>query len=338
MKTIILLATVAHLCIASEQYPKKAVKSVEKTRKSSNRQLLTEYESHKRVLGDKEISKELRDWIEDIALSMGDKRAKVKTLPIHTISPQSVLNPHALSQGIISINYGLQTKTGIWLNTDMVKGDEIKYVATHELAHWILRHHYKKQYPYQQEFQADELALNTLVKQNKMDIVLNELINRNFIEHNYSLKEIVNDSESQRLKISYPTEKERAQYYKKIIEKLPNKKADLPTSLLKKNRKLMIKQLYKPTIVGKIGCAAVCFYHGYQCAKEASKVNTKIRKQQLNSLQTDSSLNNLIDHYAQSKKIALLSAGLVAASGTTFLYPIIKTHRAALLFKKKGLL
>ncbi|MFZ5954497.1 MAG: hypothetical protein ACOYT8_05365 [Candidatus Dependentiae bacterium] len=338
-KIIILLAMSALTGMASEQ--NQHIKALEIATLSETERL-ERYELHKKMLGNQEISKELRDWSEEIAFAMGDHTGKVKKLPIHKMSAHNLLNKDDLAQGTITINAGRQTATGIWLNTVLLDEDEIKYVATHELAHWILEHHYKKQYPYQKEFEADQLALSTLHKMNKMDTILTELINRNFIGYNYNIRHCFDFSDHKEFKIFYPTEKERASYYKKIIENLPNKKTNLPKNVVQKNRKLLAKQFCKPNILGNIGCAALFLCNSYYCAQEALKADKKIKKEtikkQLDIAHETPTCDNLIPLYAQSKRIATISSGLMAGSATLFLYPLVKTSRAALLFKKKGLI
>lgn len=347
-----LLAMIVTIGNASEL--KKATEALEKTISLSDPEWLRSYELHKKMLGNQEVSKELRDWIEEVAFAMGDQTGIAKKLPIHKMSSHNLLNENDLTQGIITINGGRQTTTGIWLNTILLNEDEIKYVATHELAHWILQHLDKKQYPYQNEFEADELAINTLYKLNKMDIILTELINRNFIGYNYNIKEHFGSSNNKNFKILYPTEKERALYYKKIIENLPNKKTNLSKQVLQKNRNLIKKEFLKPcNVIGNIGCAAFLFYSSYYWAQEASKIDSKAKKKLL-KIQLEHhrlkakypeyvhrnypDMDNQKDLYNASKKLAIIESGLAGGCATFFLYPLIKTGRAAALFKKKGLI
>ncbi|MFZ5954498.1 MAG: hypothetical protein ACOYT8_05370 [Candidatus Dependentiae bacterium] len=275
-------------------------------------------------------SAEIQKTIEEAGLAMGAHPIDIATWPVHELSESAKKNESNLC--------GVQTPTGIWLDTT-INDDLIKFVAYHEVAHLILKHSWLSKSEYQKEFEADELAFNTLHKLNKMDIILAKIADRNFVENNYNVKDSITNFWDKKEKISYPSNKEKALYYKKIVENLPNKKTNLPKKLLQKNRNLFKKEFLKPgNIAGNIGTAAFLLFNSYYWAKEYYKANNKAENAKTEFLDMPYLENVFRDRYNKQKNIALIATGLTAGATVPFLWPVIKTGRATLLFRKKGLI
>lgn len=306
-----------------------------------------DYFDNKIKYGFDKLPAEFQKIVQEAGLSMGAHPIDIATWPVHR------LQKSAKKDGDFNL-YGIQTPTGIWLDTSRNE-DLVKFIAYHEVAHLILKHCSSQKSEYQGEFEADELAFNSLHKFNKMDIILAELVGRDFVKNNYNIKDSITNFFDKKEKSAYPTNKERTLYYKKIIENLPNKKTNLPKKVLQKNRNLIKKEILKTGNLGRnVITAGFLLLTSYMWAKEAyamskcaqrEMLEEQIRFERLKKVypkymhdECEKQVYKSSEKYNTRKNISLVATGLSAGSAIPLLWPALKNGRAAHLFRKKGII